>query len=233
MWAERGALRLPPSPQVPLLMVGPGTGVAPFRAFLQHRQAALLAGEQPRAVWFIGAMCLHSPVPHHCKSAAVPPAPTSAAQRLKLPLSGCPLQCAGEEPPPAPCTLFFGCRNKGGDFYFRGEWEEMQRQGVLAAPPGGLHTAFSRDHQQEGGVGGSGRVYVQQRIREQGAEVWRLLQQEGAWVYVAGSADKMPSQVAAALEEAAVQHGGLDPAAAAALLRRMELSGRYQVEAWS
>lgn len=47
VWVQRGALRLPPDPATPLLMVGPGTGVAPFRSFLQHRQAALLAGEAP------------------------------------------------------------------------------------------------------------------------------------------------------------------------------------------
>lgn len=45
VWVERGALRLPPTLDVPLLMVGPGTGVAPFRSFLQHRQAVLLAGQ--------------------------------------------------------------------------------------------------------------------------------------------------------------------------------------------
>lgn len=103
----------------------------------------------------------------------------------------------------------------------------MQAAGVLAPPPAGLLTAFSRD--------GPRKVYVQQRIREHAAEVWRLLQQQphGAWVYVAGSADKMPAQVAQAFEEVAAQQGGMAPADAAALLRRMELSGRYQVEAWS
>jgi sulfite reductase (NADPH) flavoprotein alpha-component len=52
---ENNAFRLPQDPDAPVIMIGPGTGIAPFRAFLEHRQSLgekgpmwLFFGEQRR-----------------------------------------------------------------------------------------------------------------------------------------------------------------------------------------
>ena len=77
--------------------------------------------------------------------------------------------------------LFFGCRSATADCYYRAEWEESQMRAVLWG--GAVVVACSRD--------GGGKVYVQDRMREQGEAVWQLLQ-GGAHVCVCGSASKMP-----------------------------------------
>ena len=57
---ENNAFRLPESGDAPVIMIGPGTGIAPFRAFLEQRQALgekgpmwLFFGEQRRVSDFL------------------------------------------------------------------------------------------------------------------------------------------------------------------------------------
>lgn len=76
------------------------------------------------------------------------------------------------------------------------------------------------------------KVYVTNRIREQGALVWKLLS-SGAYVYVSGASGKMPTDVSSAFEEVLTTHGGMDTSLAKQWLRKAETTGRYQVETWS
>ena len=75
-------------------------------------------------------------------------------------------------------------------------------------------------------------MYVTHKLREHADAVWELVDRLGAEVYVCGSAQKMPADVAAAMEDVAVQAGGLSREAARQYVRQMELKGRYHVEAW-
>ncbi|MCQ1581998.1 bifunctional nitrate reductase/sulfite reductase flavoprotein subunit alpha [Streptomyces parvus] len=110
--------------------------------------------------------------------------------------------------------LFFGEQHRATDFYYREELDAMSRSGTLTR----LDTAFSRDQRA--------KVYVQDRMREHGAQLWSWLR-DGAHLYVCGDASRMAKDVDRALRDIAVAHGGLEPDAAAAQVKQLASDRRY------
>ncbi|XP_032117621.1 NADPH-dependent diflavin oxidoreductase 1 isoform X1 [Sapajus apella] len=162
LWVRPGSLAFPEMPDVPVIMVGPGTGVAPFRAAIQER----VAQDRTRNV------------------------------------------------------LFFGCRWRDQDFYWKAEWQELEKRGCLTLVP-----AFSREQEQ--------KVYVQHRLRERGKLVWELLDRQGAHFYLAGNAKSMPADVSEALVSIFQEEGGLCSSDATAYLARLQRTRRFQTETWA
>lgn len=148
----------PADDATPLIMVGPGTGVAPFRSFVQDRAARGVKGRS----W-----------------------------------------------------LFFGDQRKDTDFLYAEEWAAHLASGALSK----LTTAFSRDQEK--------KIYVQDRMRENGAELWSWLR-DGAAFYVCGDAKRMAKDVDAALHEIIATHGGMSPEAATEFVKHLKKDNRYQ-----
>ncbi len=110
--------------------------------------------------------------------------------------------------------LFFGDQKRACDFLYEEEWLAWQAQGKLAR----LDLAFSRDQAE--------KVYVQDRMRAAGAELWQWLH-GGAYFYVCGDAKRMAKDVDAALHEIVAQHGGMDAAAAVDYVKALKKEHRY------
>ncbi|MFB7370757.1 molybdopterin-dependent oxidoreductase [Streptomyces sp. NPDC056222] len=158
LFVQRSAQFRPPAdPGTPAIMVGPGTGIAPFMGFLEQRRA----------------------LGHHGGN-----------------------------------WLFFGEQHRATDFYYRQELEEFHRQGTLSR----LDLAFSRDQRA--------KIYVQDRMREHGAQLWSWLQ-EGAHFYVCGDASRMAKDVDRALREIAMTQGGLSEDEAAVYVKQLAADQRY------
>ncbi|KAI8326131.1 riboflavin synthase domain-like protein [Martensiomyces pterosporus] len=159
---SKGTMKLPADTSTPIIMVGPGTGIAAFMSFIQKRR--------------------HD----------------GASDNY----------------------LFFGCRSKSKDFYYRDELESWQSDRSLH-----LYCAFSRD--QEGK-----KDYVQHRILENSKPIWSLIDEHGAVVYVSGNANRMPEDVRQAFVGVVSGNSSMDSDEASGYIKAMEKAGRYQEECW-
>ncbi len=110
--------------------------------------------------------------------------------------------------------LFFGDRRRATDFLYGEELTAFVESGTLTR----LDMAFSRDQ--------DAKVYVQQRMRENSAELFAWLQ-DGAYLYVCGDADRMAKDVDAALHEIVAESGGMDADSAHAYVNDLIKTHRY------
>lgn len=60
LWVKRGTLRFPEERDTPVIMVGPGTGVAPFRSAVQERVSQGRHGKSFHCLAWLGSARLGS-----------------------------------------------------------------------------------------------------------------------------------------------------------------------------
>ena len=111
--------------------------------------------------------------------------------------------------------LLFGERQRAYDYLYEAELSAWLADGTLSR----LDVAFSRDQ--------SSKDYVQHRMAENAADLWRWLQ-EGAHFYVCGDATRMARDVDAALRRVAMTEGKLDESQARDWIVALARQGRYQ-----
>ncbi len=150
---------MPEDGTVPLIMIGPGTGIAPFRAFLQDRQALGAKGKN----W-----------------------------------------------------LFYGAQREKCDYAYQEDWEHFTKDGLLTR----LDCAWSRDQTH--------KIYVQNKMLEHAAEIWKWIDGEGAQFFVCGDARRMAKDVDAALRKIVQEHGGKSIEEANAYVEQLKTDKRYK-----
>ncbi len=111
--------------------------------------------------------------------------------------------------------LFFGDQRRASDFLYEEELAAMQREGVLHQ----LDLAFSRDQAE--------KVYVQQKMRESGKEIFAWLE-EGAHFFVCGDGARMAKDVDAEMHAIVAREGGKTPEEAAAYVEGLKKTKRYK-----
>jgi cytochrome P450/NADPH-cytochrome P450 reductase len=119
----------------------------------------------------------------------------------------------------AEAALFNGIRSSRLDYIYRDEIGQFAAEGVLN------HVQVTTSRERPGR-----RDYVQDRIREQGALVWRLLAADG-YVYICGS-QPMRDAVRAAFVDVIAEHGSMPREHAGAYLHELETTARYRPDLW-
>ncbi|NWX14895.1 NCPR reductase, partial [Aegotheles bennettii] len=168
MYVRKSQFRLPFKPNTPVIMIGPGTGIAPFIGFIQERAWLKQQGKE-----------------------------------------------VGET------VLYYGCRHEREDYLYREELARFHQEGILTQ----LNVAFSRDQAQ--------KVYVQHLLKKNKENIWKLINEGNAHIYVCGDARNMARDVQNTFYEIVAEFGNMSQPQAVDYVKKLMTKGRYSLDVWS
>jgi len=165
VWIKKGSFSV--SWTKPIIMIGPGTGVAPFRSIINERIKKYENSQN---------------------------------------------------------YLYFGSRSKDSDFYFENEWSNLVDNGMM-----NLYKAFSRDQEN--------KIYVQDELLKNSAEVFELIDKLDAVIYIAGNSKRMPEDVLEILRKIIENNSEIEEndkrAFSENYMKVLDTNRRIQLETWS
>jgi sulfite reductase alpha subunit-like flavoprotein len=209
--------RMPSNLTTPVVLIGPGTGIAPFMGFLSHRRAILSSKESTDAAntvvegtWRGGYELEAEDLPVGDKDAS----------GLRVGADFRSQQEVGD------VDVFFGCRHADHDWLYKDELQTLQQQGIVT----NLYSAFSRDVNK--------REYVQDIMKNNEdckTRLADLIMRRDATVYICGDGNHMAREVQATMASVLAPHleGEQTEEAGKAHIEEMKKKGKLLLDIWS
>ncbi|KRX62038.1 putative methionine synthase reductase, partial [Trichinella sp. T9] len=191
----------------PIVMIGPGTGVAPFISFLQHIKYIFFSKRNISDVdGVVVVLCIS----------------------CHIIMFGCCCFClyralSTEENRWCERWLFYGCQFESLDYIFRKQLEDFHDSFLLTH----LVVSFSKEEREDKAK------YIQDSIRDNGFSLVRLLtEMNQSRVYVCGDVENMAKEVFQAFVDILQLHGEMSADDAKKFMSDLITNERYILDYW-